>query len=212
MPIIGFIDAVHDRSRLFLAAHGELGSLIDDIDAVYADVRSLPSLSAEPALAFLGVSEDSFLAAAQLATGGQLAPSFMASRGALEAAIIGWYLHLHPELLPIWNARVESDEARRLVRDSIRIPDLRDALRNANAAVERQFGIAYDKTLNFAAEPHSDSPLEIRHAVYGATFSAVMSLFVFLVAFPQVFAAAALPERLVALADRLTACFPQTAG
>ncbi|MCU1347772.1 MAG: hypothetical protein JWO56_802 [Acidobacteria bacterium] len=207
--IVETVGEASRRSLQFLGAHPELATLIDDIDAVYADVRQLPALAGEPALAFLGVSESSFLAAAQLAAGGQVAPSFMASRGALEAAIIGWYLQPRPELVAIWNARVANDEAKRVVREAIHIPDLRSALRSANAAVERQFGIAYDKTLNFAAEPDSGSSLEVRHAVYGAAYSALMSLFVFLVAFPQIFAGAGLPERLMALADRLTACFPE---
>jgi hypothetical protein len=211
VPILELVETVRDRAQQFLTGHPELVSLIDDIDEVFADVHQLPSFAGEPALPFLGVARASFRAAAQLAAGGQLAPSFLASRGALEAAIVGWFLQLRPELLASWDARVDSDEAKRIVREMFRIADLREALRGANAAVERQFGIAYDKTLNFGIEPDSGSPLELRHAVYGATFSALMALFVFLVAFPQSFAAAGLPERLVALVDRLTACFPADA-
>jgi hypothetical protein len=208
VPITDFVDTAHANAQLFLREHPELATLIDDVHAVFTDVRALPALAGEPALAFLGVSESAFLAAAQQAAGGQLPPSFLASRGALEAALIGWYVQLRPQLLAVWNARTEGEEAQRLVRETFRIDDLRETLREANAAVARQFGIAYDKTLNYGAELPAGVAIEVRHAVYSATFSALMSLFVFLVAFPQVFTAAALPERLVALADRLTTCFP----
>jgi hypothetical protein len=208
VPITDLLDTAHSNAHLFLSEHPELAALIDDVHAVFVDVRELPALATEPALAFLGVSEGAFLSAAQQAASGQLPPSFLASRGALEAALIGWYVQLRPQLLAVWNARTEGEEAARLVREAFRIDDLREALREANAAVARQFGIAYDKTLNYGAELPSGIAIEVRHAVYVATFSALMSLFVFLVAFPQVFTAAALPERLVALADRLTECFP----
>ena len=194
MPITNLLDDAHANALLFVREHPELATLIDDVHAVFVDVRALPTLAAEPALAFLGVSESAFLAAAQLAASGQLPPSFLASRGALEAALIGWYVQLRPQLLAVWNARTDGEEAERL--------------REANAAVARQFGIAYDKTLNYGAEPPAGVAIEVRHAVYSATFSALMSLFVFLVAFPQVLTAAGVAERLVALADRLTTCFP----
>lgn len=209
MPITDLLDDAHANALLFLREHPELAALIDDVSAVFTDVRALPSLAHEPALAFLGVAESAFLAAAQQAASGQLPPSFLASRGGLEAALIGWYVQLRPQLLTVWNARTDGEEAARAVRETFRIDDLRDALRDANAAVARQFGIAYDKTLNYGAELPAGLAIEVRHAVYSATFSALMSLFVFLVAFPQILTAAGVAERLVALADRLTECFPQ---
>lgn len=211
MPITDLLDDAHANALLFFREHPELAALVDDVRAVFADVRALPTLAAEPALNFLGVSETAFAAAAQQAASGQLPPSFLASRGALEAALIGWTVQQRPELLAVWNTRTEGDEAERRVREAFRIDDLRDALREANAAVARQFGIAYDKTLNYGAELPQGLAIEVRHAVYAATFSALMSLFVFLVAFPQVLTAAGVAERLVALADRLTTCFPEDA-
>ena len=207
MSITEGLDHAHANAHLFLREQPELAALIDDV---------LES----------GLAGDAFEQVTVV--GGVLRPRegnegwpFDPTRttrvvefndvGALEAALIGWYVQLRPEVLAVWNARADGDEAQRLVRETFRIDDLRAALRETNAAVARQFGIAYEKTLNYGAELPAGLPIEVRHAVYSATFSALMSLFVFLVAFPQILTAAGVAERLVALADRLTTCFPNDA-
>ena len=78
----------------------------------------------------------------------------MASRGTLEAALYGWWVNKRPELKTIWSNRDESEHAKKLVRDSFKVADIRAALKADQPAFANQFGVAYEATIDMGAHPN----------------------------------------------------------
>lgn len=149
------IDGTHGNSRKYLDEHPEIAGLLQDIENVYADLLSLPALAIHGPILFVAMTHATYLAAVQLSTSGQLPPSYMASRGVLEASIYGWWVNERPELKKIWSNREESEEAKELVKNSFKIGDIRKALKAKRPAFENQFGIAYERTIDMGAHPNA---------------------------------------------------------
>lgn len=216
-----FIRGVHGNSQISLGEYPREAALLQRVSDTFTDLLAIPELEAHGAMIFVGMAHADYLAAAQLASGGQLPPSYMASRGCLEAAIYGWWVASRPELLKIWSSRHEDDAARNAVKKSFKMVDMREALRTAAPAVENQFGIAYENAIDLGAHPNSlvlwtnlgeAAENDAREFMYVnlethsltqalrvAAFSGITGLVVLQWAFRDIYISAGLPQRLVEL-------------
>jgi hypothetical protein len=150
-----YVDGVHGNSKNVLVRFKPHLVLLTTIESAYTDV--LPTLSGggEGTAIFVAMSHAAFLAGVQLATGGQLPPSFMVYRGALENALYGFYLFSHPELKTVWMARHDSETAKKKVRDEFPIGRMKRFLQEKSAAIGDQFSLVYDTTIDLGAHPNA---------------------------------------------------------
>lgn len=226
-PLLEVVDGTHGNSRNYLAENLPVAGLLQDIENTYADLLSVPALTKHGPILFVAMSHATYLAAVQLSTSGQLPPSYMASRGILEASIYGWWVNERPELKKIWSNRDESEAAKNLVKNSFKIGDIRKALKAKTPAFENQFGIAYERTIDMGAHPNAaalwtnmtdpdengeSTYLYINQerpaqpvAVLTSAFSAVTGLVLFLDAFRDALIATAFPQRISDLTGRTVA-------
>ncbi len=215
-----FLNLSNRISSSYLQKNPEVTSLLQDVDIAYAEVLTLPSLQEHGPLLFAAMAHATFLASVQLSTSGQLPPSYMASRGILEASIYGWWVNSRPELKAVWSNRDESEETKRLVKNSFKIGDIMRALGAHSAPLENQFRLAYEFTIEMGAHPNSGAfwsnltkplddldgdsiflylnqePIVQKFAVLSAAFSAVTGLLLFLDAHRSAFGATDLPQRI----------------
>lgn len=225
-----FLDGTHGNSRNYLDENPAVGSLLQDIENTYAELLSVPALATHGPILFVAMSHATYLAAVQLSTSGQLPPSYMASRGVLEAALYGWWVNKRPELKAIWSNRDESEAAKKLVRNSFKIGKIRAALKIDQPASENQFGTAYERTIDMGAHPNAaalwtnmtdqdengeSTYLYINQekpaqpvAVLTTAFSAVTSMALFLDAFRDALIPAGFPPHLLDLTNRVVALLP----
>lgn len=221
-----YIDGTRSNSRSFLLSEPPLKTLLQDVSSAFARLISQPALATDGAALFIAIAHASYLAATQLATSGQLPPSYMASRGVLEAALYGWYVTVKPELKTVWSARHQNEESRKLVKRSFKIIDMRDALRAVSADIENQFSVAYDHTIDLGAHPNSlvmvtnltdedadgsrtfqyiNLEREARNlAVQTAAHSGITALLMFSLAFRNQLGASSAPTEAIALQSRLS--------
>ncbi len=233
-PLIDVIDGTHGNSRNYLDENPEIAGLLQDIENVYAELLSLPALTKHGPLIFVAMTHATYLAAVQLSTSGQLPPSYMTSRGVLEASIYGWWVNERPELKKIWSNRDESEEARQLVKNSFKIGDIRKALKAKRPAFENQFGKAYKRTIDLGAHPNAAShwtnmtdPDENRESTYlyinqehpaqrvavlTSASCAVTALVLFLDAFKDSLITTSLPHRITDFLGRTVALLPEVTG
>jgi hypothetical protein len=229
-PLPNVLDGTHGNSRHYLDAHPTIAALLQNIETTYAELLSLPALATHGPIVFVGMSHATYLASVQLSTSGQLPPSYMASRGILEASIYGWWVNHRPELKAIWSNRDESAEAKKLVKNSFKMVDIRAALKAAQPAFDHQFGTAYEHTIDMGAHPNAGAlwtnmtdpdengestylyinPEEPAQdvAVLTAAFSAVTGMTLFLDAFHEALIPAGFLPHLLELTDRTVALLP----
>lgn len=230
-PLAEFIDGMHGNSRNYLRANTPIAALLQDVENTYADVLNIPTLATHGPILFVAMAHATFLAAIQLSTSGQLPPSYMASRGVLEASIYGWWVNKRPELKKIWSNRDESEEAKKLVKNSFKIGDIRAALKAEQPAFEHQFGTAYEATIDMGAHPNAaalwtnmtdqdehgestyqyinlESPAQTT-AVQAAAFSGLTALTLFVDAFREALRPTPLPAQIMTATQRLIAMFPE---
>jgi hypothetical protein len=221
-----YVDGTRSNSRSFLQNQRELRSLLQDVSSSFARLISQPAIANDGATLFVAIAHSSYLAAMQLATGGQLPPSYMASRGVLEAALYGWYVTFKPELKAVWSARHQDEESKKLVKKSFKIVDMRDALRAVSVDIENQFSVAYDHTIDLGAHPNSlvmvtnltgedldgnqtfqyvNLESEARNlAVQTAAHSGITALLMFCLAFRAQVRETSAPNEAIALQSRLS--------
>jgi hypothetical protein len=229
-----FFAGVHRNSQNFLVGKRELASLAQDISDSFAKALHLPSIQSNAAIAFLAMSHASYLAAVQLSSSGQLPASYMASRGTLEGALYGWYVNEKPQLKQVWSTRHHDDAARRMVRESFKIGEIRTALRQTDKSVEAQFATAYETAIDLGAHPNSlvlftnltvpdpqggqtfqyvnTEPATQELAILTSAHAGVTALILFGIAFRTEFAGTEVPSVVLSLQQRLFAALARPLG
>ncbi len=96
----------------------------------------------------------SYLAAVRLALATQACESFMAQRGALEAAVYSEYIANNKEASTKWLNRNDSDTALGQMRREFRIGPIMEELKGRDLRVGRAIRTLYEITIDWGAHPN----------------------------------------------------------
>jgi hypothetical protein len=132
------------------------------INNLFSEARDYMANSKDwfPLLLFLK-SHSAFLAAARLASSGQMAETFMVLRGALESALYGFYIFKNSNYAEIWIKRHESDESLNKMKETFSIGKTLNELGKTKQPLEKIVRSLYERTIDYGAHPNPNSLLTI---------------------------------------------------
>jgi hypothetical protein len=157
-----FLKAANENEADCLEQHSTFINYIDKIDGLFRKLISV-EMKGDPITATLFMNAHaSFLAASRLAISGQLPPTFMTLRGALESALFGLIASQNGEIRAVWLNRDQNlDRSRRLYTARNGLKLLKNDPNLQAGATE-----AYELTIEFGAHPNARSV--IAHLTLGA--------------------------------------------
>jgi len=150
-----YFDGVHRNSHIALQTHVEHADLLRTINRIFELILPALGIAGENSAIFAAMSHAAFLSAVQLATSGQLPPSFMVARGCVENAIYGFFLFHNPDLKKVWISRENDEESKATVRKEFTISRMKALLKEKERSVGEQFELIYNATIDFGAHPNA---------------------------------------------------------
>jgi len=112
-----------------------------------------------PAL-FLLRAHASYLGGVRLALSGQLAEAYMVLRGALESALYGLHLAIHPGLAETWLKRGSSEQWRKQSKKEFTFRRANESLRSQDPVLAAAAEELYERAIDFGGHPNSPAFLQ----------------------------------------------------
>jgi len=104
---------------------------------------------------FLTRSHSAFLAGVRIVAGGQVAESYLLSRGCLEHALYAFFICDHPERALTWAKRVDGKVAARKCRDLFTAGNMKKCLVSKHEKLGVIASHLYDRTIQYGAPPNA---------------------------------------------------------
>ncbi len=153
--------ARHNTFAAFVQAR-PIWERLNRIDALFRRaIEAMNNSRAWFAGFFLLRSHASYLGAVRLSVSGQLPEAYMVLRGCLENALYGLFLHVNPDLGPVWLNRHEDETSKQRVRDEFRIGRMLDLLEARDAMTGSVARTLYDRTIDYGAHPNEMALLTV---------------------------------------------------
>ncbi len=151
-----FIRMANDHSEEALNYYKKPVNFLSSVDALFIDfLKQAAGLSPPFSVLLLLNAHASYRSAVRLAFSGQLLPSFMSLRGAVESALYAHAMVADPKLVDIWNNRGADKKSRDKCRKAFSIGNMFQYLEGAH---EKFFADhvrdIYDSTIDFGAHPN----------------------------------------------------------
>jgi hypothetical protein len=150
----------HNQKTLFNRIVG-----INDAFNKINEYMKKPKLDEGLALIFFLKAQASYLTASQLASGGQVSETFMVLRGALESALYGFYIFKNPKQISIWLKRHENQESMQKVKDTFKISNLLNVLKQTNQNLYKQTQTLYNQSIDYGAHPNEKYLSSVLHVI-----------------------------------------------
>jgi hypothetical protein len=201
-----------------------LVGLVAEVHGFYSDAVNVAMAVPEGAGLFLGMSHGAYLAATQLATSGQLPPTYAITRMCVEHALVGHRVFRNPQLKPVWIGRDANAQATAAFRKAFRYKTMQAELDQYLPHVGHQLSTVYEGTITLGAHPNpaalltnlrqdpntdaklrtkylyvNTDPIGVRQALYTVAFGGITALTVFAYLYMRQFPTTDLPHRLLQL-------------
>lgn len=103
---------------------------------------------------FYNMAFGSFVGAARMLLGGQLAPAFMVMRGLLENALYGHYIFHNEGYFEIWESRIENERPGPEFIKTFKPAKMIESLKKESEDLGDRAKLLYDQTIDFGAHPN----------------------------------------------------------